>query len=150
MHTYVDPELDAAPYRLDTRETKSTLVPIKNEFVQYLRSGDPRPPILMLRYVDDAVWFDIPFSTEKVGVFRGKLVNMSFTTCFFRVCRAMNPQLNRKNSWQSVRLFVQSQKGRLTEMGITPKHLYSQKATWDEYLVEYNQTVEAWRKSQKK
>lgn len=148
LHKYVDPELATGEYKQTTRSTNSLLVPIKNEFIGYQKTEPPRPPLLSLRYVDDAVWFNVPFTPRKVGMFRGKLVNMSFASCFYRVCVAQFPQVSRRNNWKSVVAFVKSEKGAMTEMGLSPKNLYSKAKSWDDFLVEYKASIDKWQKSQ--
>lgn len=148
LHRYVDPELASHEYKIESVETKSSLVPINNEYIGYREEG-ARQPLVMLRYVDDSVWFDIPFSTRKMGIFRGKLINMSFVSTFARVCRSSYPQTDRANSWKSVRKFVEAEKHHLDDMGITPANLYSRATTWDDYVNDYEDRVKKWRDSQR-
>ena len=149
MKEYVDPIIENSDYEFQSRETKSTMVPIKNETDSFvLKEGNPRP-VAMLEYWDDAIWFDVPFSKQRYGIFKGKRVFMPFSMTFLRICRLMYPQADRPSSWKSVIAFVKAEQGKLTAMGLSPKSLYSQKKTWNEFADEYQERVEKWRKLQK-
>jgi hypothetical protein len=141
LRTYVDPELASGKYELKHREVKSSMVPIQDETVTYQMSKGPPTAIISLRYVDDAVWFNVPFSSKRVGVFRGKLINLSFMSVFYRIAWTSYPQNDRRDIWKSVLAFVNSEKERLTEMGITPSNLYSQEKTWEEFSKEYEARI---------
>jgi hypothetical protein len=142
LHAYLDPELAKGKYKLLNHESNSSLVPIKNEWIGYLENESPRTSIAVLRYVDDAMWFSIPFSPQKVSVFRGKLVNMSFASCFYRICAARRPLEKRRPNWRAILQFVGSEKENLVKIGISPKNLYSSKETWDEYMAEYQKAFD--------
>ena len=141
LRTYVDPELATGRYELKSREANSSMVPIKDEYVSYQSSEGIGSSILSLRYVDDAIWFDIPFSPKRVGVFRGKLINLSFFSAFYRIALANYPQKNRRDNWKSVLAFINAEKERLNQMGISPKNLLSQEKTWEEFSKVYEARI---------
>ena len=149
LKTYLDPELATGKYELVSQETNSTMVPVKNMVVSYQPTGIPSRPVAMLQYYDDAIWFDIPFSNRKWGIFKGKIISIPFYMMFMRICRDRYPQADRRDNWKSVLDFVGAEKSNLTEMGITPTNLYSQSKSWDDYSTEYEARIRKWLASRR-
>lgn len=149
LNAYVEPELLTEKYALKVEEVKSSMVPINNEIVSYAPKDQKGRSLIELIYFDRAIWFNIPFSKKRFGVFKRKEVSISFNSTFYRICRKRYPHLRGPDSYRSVLMFVNSEKSKLDAMGITPKNLYSEKHTWDEYIIEYEAKTKQWLQQKK-
>ncbi|MBS1727950.1 MAG: hypothetical protein JST51_14630 [Armatimonadetes bacterium] len=142
LRTYVEPVLDRREFDLVSRKWESSMVPIPNEEVAYQPTwGRRRFNFLQLDYTDDVAWFQMPVEGRRFGIFQGKQVVLSFYVTFYRVAYAEYPPM-RSDVTSSVLRFVEDQKDRLTQMGITPYHLYSPAKTWDEYIADNRKLLE--------
>ena len=144
MKTYVDPVLETGIYQFNAKESASRMVPIKNETDSYVLKVGGRRPLAMLQYLDDAIWFDVPFSKQKYGMFKGKRVTMPFALTFVRISRTLYPSTDGGSSWKSIPAFARGEKGRLVAMGLTPKCLMSRANAGIDFATEYEARIQKW------
>ena len=144
LRTFLDPDLASGKYQLTTHEYDSAMVPIKNMTVSYEPIDGGSRPVATLLYTDDAVWFDIPFSKKRWGIFRGKRISVPFFVMFSRICHDRFPQAERRDNWKSSVQFARAEGDHLTAIGITPRNLFSNAKTWDEYATEREESVKKW------
>jgi hypothetical protein len=144
LRIYLDPELATGKYELKAHEYDSALVPVKNMTVSYEPIDGLSRPVASLQYYDDAVWFDIPFSKKKWGIFRGKRIAVPFYVVFFRIAHDRFPQTERQSGWKSVIQFARAEGDRMSAIGITPKNLFSNAKTWEDYATEREGFAKKW------
>lgn len=139
LRTYYDPVISDGSHSFEHRTRKSTYIFIDNEDVFFGPRGPGWPPPITLRYSDSVAWFSIPFSKQRFGIFQSKKISMNFFMCLAKIAWDRYPQDSPREWFTAISMFVNAEKAKLMEIGITPKHLGSSKKTWEEFLKEFSQ-----------
>lgn len=136
LQRYLDPVLDSSKAELHFEKLPSPYIPIENEFLSYRTPDLHGRPLAFLSFRDKVVWVRVPFFKQSFGIFKGKVTGMRFVSVFYRVAAIRHPHADRRVQWKSVIEFVQNERHRLDELGITPTELNSPSKTWGEFVME--------------
>ena len=137
LRTYLDPELSSGKHTFEHRARKSSFIVIDNEDVFFGPRTSSWPPPITLRYSDQVAWFSVPFTKQRFGIFQNKRISMNFFMCLAKISSDRYPQNSPREQWKAILAFIKDEKTRLTEIGITPKHLGSNKKSWEEFSKEF-------------
>jgi hypothetical protein len=136
LQRYLDPALDSTKAKLHFEKLPSRYIPIENEFLSYRTPELHDRPLAFLSFRDKVVRVRVPFFNQSFGIFKGKVTGMRFVVIFYRVAAIRHPHTDRRDQWKSVIEFVQRERHRLEELGITPTELNSPSKNWGEFVWE--------------
>ena len=137
LRTYLDPELLLGKHPFEHRAWKSSFIFVDNEDVFFGPRTSNWPPPVTLRYSDQVAWFSLPISKQRYGIFQNKRISMNFFACLAKISWDRYPQNSQRDQWKAILAFINAEKVRLTEIGIAPKHLGSNKKSWEEFSKEF-------------
>ena len=138
---YLDPILLKGAYRTTFVETSSSMVPIKDATVSFVRTEPGNRPLVSLRYIDEAVWFEVPFSNKRMGIFKGKKISMPFWPLLVRISRESYPHFEREEGYKAVLAFIRAEDETLLAMGITPSTVNSREKNWKSFASGYEARI---------